>query len=85
MEPLEFLLGVLTFNVAMKFKKPMRKVAVIAATQVIGVVDKVKTTAFELKEEFEDIVAEAQYENMQKKLEVMETTQENTENTNVHE
>lgn len=69
MEPLEFLLGVAVFSVAMKLKKPLRKAAVVTATQVMGMVDRLKTTAYGFKEEVEDIVAEAQYENMKKNLE----------------
>ena len=78
MEPLEFLLGVVVFNIAVKFKKPMRKAAVIAATQVLGMADRLKTTAYSLKEEVEDIVAEAHYENMKKSF---GSTGENIEKT----
>ncbi len=69
MEPLEFLLGLATFGLAVKLKKPLRKAAVIAASQLMGVADRLKTTAYGLKEEIEDIVAEAQYENMKRNVE----------------
>lgn len=78
MEPLEFLLGVATFSLAVKLKKPIRKAAVITASQVLGIVDRLKTTAYGFKEEVEDIVAEAQYENMKKNMEAF--GQSNTEN-----
>lgn len=65
---ISFLLGVATFAAAVKFKKPLRKAAVAATSQVIGLIDHSKTAAFGIKEELEDIVAEAQYENMKKNI-----------------
>lgn len=85
MEPLEFLLGVATFGIAVKLKKPLRKAAVITASQVMGIVDRLKTTAYGLKEEVEDIVAEAQYENMKRNMETTEESEEKTENSNKNE
>ena len=82
MEPLEFLLGVAAFSLAAKLKKPVRKVAVIAATQALGIMDRLKTTAYGLKEEVEDIVAEAQYENMKKNMETAPENEEKAENGN---
>jgi hypothetical protein len=78
LEPLEFLLGVGTFSLAVKLKKPIRKAAVITASQFLNIVDRLKTTAYGFKEEIEDIVAEAQYENMKKNMEALE--QSNVEN-----
>lgn len=69
MEPLEFLLGVAAFNLFIKLKKPIRKLAVITASQAMGAFDRLKSTAYGLKEEIEDIVAEAQYENMKRNME----------------
>ncbi|MCX7711582.1 MAG: hypothetical protein N2484_17210 [Clostridia bacterium] len=68
MEPLEFFLGMATFQLAVRFKKPLRKAAVAAASQAFTLVDRLKTTAYGLKEEIEDIVAEAHYENMKKNM-----------------
>lgn len=64
MEPLGFLLGVAAFNLAVKYKKPLRKAAVFAASQALTVAEGLKSIAYGVKEEIEDIVAEAQYENM---------------------
>lgn len=66
MEPLGFILGVVTFRTALMFKKPLRKAAVFTTSQLIMTFDKMRATAFDLKEELEDVVAEAQYENMKK-------------------
>ena len=85
MEPLEFLLGVATFSIAAKLKKPIRKAAVIAATQLLGMADRFKTTAYGLKEEVEDIVAEAQYENMKKNMGTTGESEEETGNDNIGE
>lgn len=65
---LSFLLGVATFTAAVKLKKTLRKASVEVTSQVIGLVDHAKTTAFGIKEGFEDIVAEAQYKNMQRNV-----------------
>lgn len=68
MEPIGFLLGVATFNAAVKFKGPLRKAAVFTAGQVLMLADSFKTAAYSFKEEIEDIVAEAHYENMKKNM-----------------
>jgi hypothetical protein len=85
LEPLQFLLGVVTFGIAVRLKKPIRKTAVITATQVLGIVDRLKTTVYGLKEEVEDIVAEAHYENMKKNVGTTGESVENNENVNQHE
>jgi hypothetical protein len=66
LEPLGFFLGAATFGLAAKFKDPLRKLAVFSTVQLISVMEGLKTTAYNLKEEVEDIVAEAHYENMKK-------------------
>lgn len=78
MEPLEFLLGVAAFNVVVKFKKPLRKAAVVVTSQALGIADRFKTAAYGFKEEFEDIVAEAHYENMKKVKGGMGETEEDS-------
>jgi hypothetical protein len=76
LEPLGFILGVATFGATVTLKKPLRKVAVFTTSQLISIFDKLKATAYELKEEIEDVVAEAQYENMKKYTEAVEAGQE---------
>lgn len=70
------------FSLAVKLKKPIRKIAVISTSQILGIVDRFKTTAYGLKEEVEDIVAEAQYETMKKNMEITEEVEGKTENGN---
>ena len=85
MEPLQFLLGIVTFSFAVRLKKPIRKAAVITTTQVLGIVDKLKTTAYSLKEEIEDIVAEAHYENIKKNVGVTGESVEKTDSIKQNE
>ncbi|WHH60575.1 hypothetical protein [Petroclostridium sp. X23] len=68
MEPLGFLLGIATFGVAKNFKQPLRKAAVFAASQAFTLTDRAKGVAYGIKEEFEDIVAEAHYEHMKRSM-----------------
>ncbi len=68
MDFLGFMLGATAFNTAVQFRKPLRKAAVMAASQALLVTDRVKGTAYSLKEEIEDIIAEAQYENAKKNM-----------------
>lgn len=82
MKPLEFLLGIATFNIAVKLKKPIRKAAVITASQVLGIMDGIKTKAYGFKEEVEDIVAEAHYENMKRNVKATPESEEKIENGN---
>lgn len=49
-------------------KDTLRPLAVLGIKGVIGVVDGTRTTVQLAKEELEDIVAEAQFERMKKKL-----------------
>lgn len=71
MEPLGILYGYVSFFGLKKalntFKKPLRKAAVYSTSQMFNVLDHTKETAYNIKEEFEDIIAEAQYENMKRK------------------
>ncbi|MBC8062212.1 MAG: hypothetical protein H7Y18_16305 [Clostridiaceae bacterium] len=80
MHPLQFILGMAIFSVVVKLKKPLRKVAVVTTSQIMNVVDTVKTSAYTLKEEMEDVVAEAQYENMQKKMNMEDESRKMNEN-----
>lgn len=80
MHPLQLILGMAAYGLAVKMKKPIRKAAVVAASQVLGVVDSFKAAAYEVKEEIEDIVAEAQYENMKRNLSSIQGEDDLTEN-----
>lgn len=70
MEPLGILYGIATFfglKGALKTaKKPLRKAAVTTTSQVFNALDRTKEAAYNVKEGFEDIIAEAQYENMKR-------------------
>ncbi|KAB3525580.1 hypothetical protein [Alkaliphilus serpentinus] len=70
LEPLGILYGMATFfgvsGVLKATRKPMRKAAVMVTSQMFNAIDAAKTTAHTIKEEFEDIIAEAQYENMRR-------------------
>lgn len=67
MEPLGVILGAAAFGLAANFKKPLRKAAVFTASQVMAAGERLRTAVHEIKEEVEDIVAEAQYENVKRK------------------
>lgn len=69
MEPISLLLGAATFSLAARLKKPIRKVAVVTTSQILALTDRLRTTAYSFKEEVEDIIAEAHYENMKKNME----------------
>ncbi len=68
MEPLGILYGLATFygvkGVLSRARKPIRKAAVMATSQMFNALDMIKERAYDVKEGFEDIIAEAQYENM---------------------
>ncbi|MFT9498093.1 hypothetical protein [Anaerosolibacter sp.] len=68
MEPLGFFLGVVTFNALVRLKEPMRKAAVTAVSQAMNFTEVAKGAAYGIKEEVEDIIAEAHYENMKNKM-----------------
>ncbi|EOC99518.1 hypothetical protein [Caldisalinibacter kiritimatiensis] len=71
MEPLGIVYGVLTFYGIKGLKKPMRKAAVFTTSQLFKALDKTKETAYNVKEGFEDIIAEAHYENMKRNKSIM--------------
>lgn len=79
LEPLGLLLGVATFGVATRLKKPLRKMAVFTTTQGLSVVDIAKSAVHGIKEEVEDIVAEAHYENVKRKMSKFDETNEEME------
>lgn len=60
----EFWLGAGAFAALALLKKPIRKVVVMAAGVVLAVADKVKEACHGVKEEAEDIVAEAYATNI---------------------
>ncbi|AYO29304.1 MAG: hypothetical protein PWR06_1370 [Thermoanaerobacteraceae bacterium] len=60
----EFWFGAGAFAALMLLRKPVRKLAVMTAGAVLAVGDKVKEAYHEIKEEIEDIVAEAYAANM---------------------
>jgi hypothetical protein len=61
-----FFLGATVFELAVKLKKPLRQAAVFSTGQALSLFDSIKSSAYGVKEEIEDIIAEAQYENMKK-------------------
>ena len=84
MEPLGILYGILAYAGASKIlismKKPMKKMAVMATSQMFNALDSVKEAAYNVKEGFEDIIAEAQYENMKRNQNLhMDSDDENIE------
>ncbi|KAB3535751.1 hypothetical protein F8154_05475 [Alkaliphilus pronyensis] len=70
MEPIGIFFGIATFfgvsGLLKVTNKPIRRAAVMVTSQMFNAVDAAKTTAHTIKEEFEDIIAEAQYENMKR-------------------
>ena len=68
MEPLGFFLGVVTFNALVRMKEPIRKAAITATRQAMNLAEIAKGAAYGIKEEVEDIMAEAHYENMKNKM-----------------
>ncbi len=69
MEPFGYLYGFATFYGLKVFKKPLRKMTVAVTSQMFSAIDRSKEAAYNVKEEFEDIIAEAHYENMKRKQE----------------
>lgn len=70
MESLGILYGLATFfglkGVFKTAKKPLRKAAVFTTSQMFNALDRTKEVVYNAKEEFEDIIAEAQYENLKR-------------------
>lgn len=67
MDLLGIVAGYASFHLLKRFKKPMRKTAVTVTSEMFNVMDKARETAYNAKEGFEDIIAEAHYENMKRK------------------
>ncbi|WP_432665516.1 hypothetical protein R9X47_04430 [Wukongibacter baidiensis] len=76
MEPLGIIYGLATFfgvkGVLKAAKQPLRKAAVFTTSQVFNTLDCAKETAYNIKEGFEDIIAEAQYENLKRNQSFMD-------------
>lgn len=70
MEPLGILYGFATFLGLKAVKKPLRKATVFTTSQMFNAVDRSKETFYNAKEGFEDIIAEAHYENMKRKTHI---------------
>ncbi|MBB6217653.1 hypothetical protein HNQ80_003776 [Anaerosolibacter carboniphilus] len=68
MEPLGFILGVVTFNAFVRAKEPIRKATIMATSQVMNIAEHAKGAVYGIKEEVEDIIAEAHYENMKRNM-----------------
>lgn len=66
MEILGLIYGIATFYGLKGLEKPLRQGAVTATSGMFALVDRSKEVAFNLKEGFEDIIAEAQYENLKR-------------------
>ncbi|WDC85259.1 hypothetical protein PL321_07350 [Caloramator sp. mosi_1] len=58
------------FNLGRKIGRGLRRVTVGTVGLILGIRDKTAETVANFKEGFEDIVAEAQYNNRKKKLAV---------------
>ncbi|MBM7614443.1 hypothetical protein [Alkaliphilus hydrothermalis] len=71
MEPIGIVYGFLSFYGAKglfkKVRQPLRRAVVSTTSQILHGLDTLKEQAYEVKEGFEDVVAEAQYENMLRK------------------
>lgn len=68
MKPMGFLLGIAAFAAGVKLREPLRKATVVAVSQGMGVIGHVKLMAAGFKEGVEDIIADAQYENIRKSM-----------------
>ena len=77
MYPLGILYGIATFYGIKKIKRPARKMAVMTTSQLFNTLDQTREVAYSLKEEMEDIIAEAHYENMKKNHDFMSDSTEN--------
>lgn len=84
MEPLGIVYGLATFfgvkGVFKAAKKPLRKAAVLTTSQMFNTLDRTRETVYNIKEGFEDIIAEAQYENLKRNTNFM--SDDDTEFTN---
>lgn len=73
---LGFLYGVATFYGIQTVKKPLKRIAVVATSQMFEVMDRSREVAYNLKEGFEDMIAEAQYENLKRQQVQVEDEEE---------
>ena len=62
-DPVSLLVGYVTYQGLRRFKKPLRKAAVSTTSQVINLISSSKEATYEVKEELEDIIAEAHYKS----------------------
>lgn len=67
LELLGLLYGIATFYGVKKLSKPIKHAAVMTTGQMFNVLDRGREVAYNVKEDFEDIIAEAHYENMKSK------------------
>lgn len=67
LEVLGLLYGIATFCGVKKLSKPMKHIAVMTTSQMFNALDRGREVAYNVKEGFEDIIAEAHYENMKRK------------------
>ena len=72
MDPLGILIGYAGYHSLKSIKKPLRNASVKITSEIFNAVDQSKETAYNVKEGFEDIVAEAYYENMKRKQNINE-------------
>lgn len=76
MEPLGVIYGLATFfgvkGVFKAARKPLRKAAVFTTSQVFNTLDHTRETVYNIREGFEDIIAEAQYENLKRNQNFMD-------------
>lgn len=63
---LGLLYGIATFYGLKNLEKPLRSAAVSVTSGTFTLVDRSREAFFNLKEGFEDIIAEAQYENLKR-------------------
>lgn len=59
--------GIATFYGLKTLQKPLKRVAVVATSHMFDLLDRCRETGYNLKEGFEDMIAEAQYENLQRR------------------
>lgn len=59
--------GIATFYGLKSLQKPMKRVAVIATSHMFDLLDRSREMGYNLKEGFEDMIAEAQYENLRRR------------------
>ncbi len=76
MVSLGFIYGIATFYGLKKIKNPLRKAAVTTTSQMFNMVDHSKEVSYNVKEGVEDIIAEAQYENMKRKQNISSSEME---------